>query len=207
MIYAATLIPIVDATAISLTDGLFTVLLAIAILGERVSILHWLCAGLCAAGALIIILGVGNTVSLTINIGVASALAGAVLVSFESILIKTLSSKESPLSVLLYVNIFGVILLSLPSFYYWHPLTIGQTLGFILLGPIAITAQYCWIKAFQNGDAAIVAPINYSWVVFAAVLGIFWFGESLSVSTIVGAALICLGGAGLAKAKPLRNQG
>ncbi len=64
----------------------------------------------------------------------------------------------------------------------------------ILLGPIAISAQYCWVIAYKLADVSLVTPINYTWIVFSALLGYFLFEEELGIPVIIGSACIVLGG-------------
>jgi len=196
---AATLMPIADATAIGLTEGLMIVLLAIVLLGERVALMHWLAVLLSAVGALLVVKGNGPDFTPTLGPGALFALAGAALIAAESILIKTLSARESPLSVLLHVNGFGILLLAGPALWLWTDA--GPWLSWVglALGPLAITAQFCWIRAFQAADAAIAGPIGYSWILFAALLGVVVWGEVPTLATLSGSVLVCTGGVMLAR--------
>ena len=71
--------------------------------------------------------------------------------------------------------------------------------GLLLVGPLAVTAQYCNVLAFRRADASLLGPVNYAWIVFAAALGYVAFGETPSLATAIGGALIVIGGAWLAK--------
>jgi len=127
-IHAATVMPVADATAIGLTDGVLIMLLAIVFLGERVSLRLWVAAAVSALGALIVVrgtapAGVSSTISvLVLSEGAFFALLGAILIAAEAILIKLLAKWESPRAVILYVNFFGMLLLAVPALLVWTPL-------------------------------------------------------------------------------------
>ena len=55
---------------------------------------------------------------------------------------------------------------------------------------IATANQACYIKGMQLGDAAAMAPIDYTRLVFTAVIGFFIFHEVPGVWTIAGAAIV-----------------
>lgn len=202
-IHAATLMPIADASAIGLTEGLIAVALAALILRERVTLGHWLFGVLCALGAYVVI---SDKVSLTsLNYGAAegaiAALAGAIFIAFEALLIKVLARRENALGVLVYVNGLATLILAGPAFYIAYSNAISwQTLApFLLLGPIAITAQFCNIKGYRYADVSILGPINYTWILFATALGVLVFGEIPTLNTLIGAVLIIAGGIGLVR--------
>ena len=67
-IQAAMLIPVADATALGLADGVLIVLLAVALLGERLSALGWTAAGLCLVGSLVVVLGGADGAGQTVGI-------------------------------------------------------------------------------------------------------------------------------------------
>lgn len=206
-IHAATVMPVADATAIGLTEGVLIMLLAIVFLGERVSTPHWIAAALSALGALIVVRGGAGPAEATgaFGEGALFAFLGAVLIAAESILIKVLAKRESPRAVILHVNFFGMLLLAGPALWVWTPPAAWQLALCVGLGPLAITAQYCWIRSYRHADAALVAPIGYTWIVFAALLGLLLFGELPTRATAVGSLLICAGGVMLTRLPEARR--
>ncbi len=200
IIHASYIAPIADVTALGLTDGLLTVLLSVFFLGEIVSKKQWLGGLLCVLGAAVVVYGTSDGQLFNgLNFGLGLALLGALLIAIESILIKVLTNRENALTILLHVNLFSMLILSIPAMYVWQTLDIDQLTFFVLLGPIAITAQYCWVKAYSLEDVAVVTPINYTWIIFAAVLGYMFFDEVIGRFTILGSILITFGGVILAR--------
>lgn len=197
-IHAASVIPIAYATAIGLIEGLLIIALAGLILKEHITRRHWI-AGLVAAGGAYLVVHQSLSGSLDISTsleGLLSALLGAVFIALEALLIKTLARRESALGVLLHVNAFGMIIttglcLILLDWINW--LTPAYFL-FILMGPIAIAGQFFNIKAYRLADAATLAPVHYSWLVFASLLGLAFFNEVPTLVAALGASFILIGG-------------
>ncbi len=201
-IHAPVYMPIWDATAIGLTEGALTMLLAVLFLREAVSGKHWLAALVCTAGALVVVQGQGSQAvfaGLNVHPAAVIALLGALLIAAESILIKILSRRESALTVLLYVNGFACLLLALPVVILWQEVAVRQIAACLLLGPLALSGQYCFIRALRTADAAYLAPFGFSWILFAGLIGWVIFGETPSNATWLGSGLILAGGIALAR--------
>jgi drug/metabolite transporter (DMT)-like permease len=167
-----------------------------------VSGLHWLAALACAGGALIVARGGshGSGVgAVTIAPAAWIALLGALLIASETVLLKVLSSRESAWTVLLHVNFFAALLLAGPALSTWQPMGWAQLGALGLLGPLALSGQYCNIRGYRLADAAFLAPYGYSWILFAAVIGWIAFGELPGATTLWGSVLIVAGGVALAR--------
>jgi drug/metabolite transporter (DMT)-like permease len=199
-VYAAANMPVVSASAIGLMDGVFTVLLGVLIFRERVSGRQYAAAALCLIGAIVVLMskgalaGFGSSSFLPVAVG----LAGAFSVAVESVLIKKLARSEKLLSVLLYVNIFGVLIFAPLGLLNWSWVDSQQLIFFLLLGPMAIAAQSCNIKALRHSDVSVIAPVRYVWIIYGMVFGWFLFGEKVTTVGLLGAGLVLLGGLWLA---------
>ncbi len=208
-IQAAIYMPIADATAIGLTQGLMVVALAAIILRERVTPGHWFAGSLCALGAYVVISGSLSLDSLKFAPveGIIAALAGALFIALEALTIKILARSENALGVLLYVNGFASLILLGPVFYMIQDAEIPAMVlaPFAILGPLAIVAQFCNIKAYRLADVVILGPVNYSWIIFATIIGVLVFDEIPDMRLFIGAALIVAGGIWLIRLSSRHN--
>ena len=204
MIYSSANMPIVDATAIGLLDTVFLVLIGVFFLYEHISIRHWAAIGICFAGVVAIMLskGVFREMSVDYWWPALCALLGALLIALESVMIKRFTQSERRMTILLYANGFGILLLCIPAVLSWGSLNLLHNLAFLLLGPIAILAQYMTLRGYQLADLSVVGPVNYTWLIFAAIIGFVGFGEMPTQWTVIGALLIVLGGVFLLMIKP-----
>lgn len=205
IIHASSVMPVANATAIGLAEGVLVIALAGFLLKERITSLHWL-------AGLIGLLGAGLVVSQSIKItesgfgnweGIFAATIGAFFMAFEALIIKFLSSKEDAVRMLLYVNGFGALIASilLVVFSGWVAFDNADLWKFLIVGPIAIVSQFFNIRANMRVNASVLAPVSYSWILFAALLGFFMFDEVPSMVTFVGSGLIVAGGVIVSRAR------
>jgi len=195
-IYAAAHMPVAAASAIGLLEGIFVVALAVVMLGETVGWRHWLAGLTCGLGALAVVIGQHSATTPfgDVTIPAAMALLGAVLMAFEIIYVKRLTKGDTPLSMLAHVNLFSFLLMLVPAWLSWKSVGPGPILACLMLGPVAILAQYCNIRGYRLADIAVAGPIGYSWIVFAALLGLLAFGEVPDLKAGLGCLTILAGG-------------
>lgn len=206
LIHASANMPIVDATAIGLLYVIFMIGLGVWFLGERITAQHWAGIVLCMVGAAVVMGSRGAFRSFDVAYlwPAAIALGGAILLAFEGILIKTLSRSDQPLTVLLHVNFFGILLLALPALLNWRSTDFADNLPFLLLGPVGITAQYFIIRGYRMADVSVLGPVDYTWLIFAGLIGFAFFQEVPTMGAVIGSAVIAAGGAVLALLKPAK---
>lgn len=208
VIHSSAHMPIIDATAMSLLYVVFVIILGMLIFRERIGQRQGTGMLICAAGALTIMLSRGafRHFDPAYLQPALLAMSGAALFAREGVFIKILSQSDRPMTVLLHVNVFGLMLLAVPALLVWKPLPMAEMLGFVLLGPLGIAGQYCTIRGYRMADISIVGPVDYSWLVFAALIGFVFFGEIPTSGVAIGAALIAGGGIVLATVRPAREK-
>jgi drug/metabolite transporter (DMT)-like permease len=184
--YATTRLPLTNSTAISFTAPLFMILTAIFLLGEKV---RWR-RGLATIAGFIGVLVMVRPDSGTLDMGAMVGLFGAFLGALSTTLIKRLSATEEALTILVYFGLFSSILTAIPAYFVWRPLT-GAELGLLaLVGAVGAVGQFCQVRAFAAGELMAVAPIDYSRLLFAGIIGFLLFAELPDRYTLVGAAII-----------------
>ncbi|SDN82317.1 EamA-like transporter family protein [Aureimonas jatrophae] len=202
IVYASAAMPIIDATAIGLLYVVFVVPLGVVVLREAVNAHHLWGILLSSLGAATVVASRGAFQAFdTAYLWPALvAVPGALLLAFEGLMIRMLAVREDPLVVLVHVNVFGLFLLLLPAWWTWQPTAALSLAPFLLLGPLVVTAQYCIVRGYALAPLAVVGPVDYAWLVFAALIGLAFFGEMPTAGVVVGSLVIAAGGAALAKA-------
>lgn len=189
--YAFAVLPLAETYAILFAAPLMITVLSVPLLGEVVRLHRWLAVLVGLIGVLVVLrpgsadLGLGHLAALVAAFG--SALAGVVM--------RKIGGKERREVLLLYplLTNFGLMLCILPFVY--EPMPI-EDLGLVLLVSIlAIAAMSLMIRAYTLADAAIVAPMQYSQIIWATLFGWLFFGETSDVLTFVGAGIIIASGA------------
>jgi drug/metabolite transporter (DMT)-like permease len=208
VIQAMASMPIVDATAMSLLYVVFVIILSVLIFRERIGGRQALGMLICGGGAVVIMLSRGAFQHFDPSYIRPALLAilGAALFAFEGVLIKILSQHDRPMVVLLHVSVFGLIILTPMALMFWKPLPLIDMLFYTSLGPLGVAAQYCTIRGYRMADISVVGPVDYSWLVFAAIIGFVFFGEIPTVGVAIGSLMIAAGGIVLATVKPAREK-
>lgn len=202
MFTASTLIPLADATAISFTNPVFAMLLAIVLLGEKVGPWRWLGAGLALLGGMILIRPAGGGLEL----GALIALAAAAVTGLEIILIKRLSGRERPLPLMLVNNAIGLVIASIALIFVVKAPTAQQWPWLVTLGVAMAAAQFCFVNGMARADASFAVPFTYATLVFAAAYDLALFGVVPDPVSWIGAAIILSGGGVLAWREGMRRQ-
>ncbi len=194
MFAAVAFIPLSDATAISFLNPVFGMLLAIPLLGERVGPWRWLAAGMAMIGA-VILLRPGPA---TFEFAALLALAAAVLMGCELILIKKLAGRERPFQILLVNNVLGLVIATAAVAPVWVMPTGAQWAALAGIGVLMATAQTCFINAMARADASFVTPFSYVTLIFAAIYDLLIFDVWPDAISWLGAVIILAGAALLA---------
>lgn len=194
--------PLADATAISMTAGVLVVLLGVFVLHERVTARHWSAVVLVLLGAGVVAASQGAFGQHVLAGPAMVAGLSAALFAVDGLLIRVLSLSEPALGVMLHVTAFGLLLVAGPAIVMWQPMPPGLLIFCLALGPVAIVAQFFTIQGYRMAPLSVVGPVDYAWLVFAALLGFVAFGEVPGPGVLGGAVLIVLGGVWLARLTP-----
>tara|TARA_Y100001970_G_C14193339_1_gene836659 strand:+ start:279 stop:1103 length:825 start_codon:yes stop_codon:yes gene_type:complete len=184
--YAVSVIPISDYTALLYIQPIFTILLAIFILGEKAGPRTWVAISLAFLGALIIL----RPGFQDINLGMIAALATGVLFAGVNTCMKTLSRTDSAAVMVAYVSVLMLVLSSVPAYFYWvdpDPVDVPTIIG---VGLFALFGQYSITRAIAVADARVVQPFDFSRLITAAIIGWIVFDEISDLYTWLGALVI-----------------
>ena len=188
--YAFTVLPLAQTYAILFAAPLLITILAIPILGEVVRLRRWL-AVIVGLTGVFVVLRPGAT---DLTLGHAAALTAAVGSSVASIVVRRIGADERPVVMLLYPMMANFVLMGIGLAFVYVPMPI-EHLGLVaLVAAFAWTAGRCIIAAYQAGEAAIIAPMQYSQIIWATLFGVLYFEESMDAATIIGAGIIIASG-------------
>lgn len=195
IIYGNTQMPVVDVTAISQLSAVFLVLLGIVVLGDRLNRRLTIGIAISIAGAAVLLLSRGAFSQFASGylLPTSVVVLGSLLLALEGLFIKMLAASDRPLVTLVHVNLMGMLILAVPAMLAWRS-TGWINLALLGLGPAAILAQYFNIRANTLARISLIAPLSYTSLVFAALIGMVFFAELPTMGVVVGAAIIVLGG-------------
>jgi drug/metabolite transporter (DMT)-like permease len=189
--WSVALLPIAEATALGFTAPLFTTILAVLVLHEKVRLRRWSAVIVGMIGTIVILRpGSGQVMAL----GAAAALFGAVTQAGSTIMIKHLARTESPNAIVAYLTLLLTPISLLPALLVWSWPTWSQLGWMALLGIAGTSAHLCFTRALRAADASAVMPLDFARLVFVALIGIFFFDQIPSAWTWAGAAVIFASG-------------
>ncbi|MCI5095301.1 MAG: DMT family transporter [Rhodobacteraceae bacterium] len=185
------LIPITEAAALMSVNPVLITLGAGLFLGERLGPrrLFGIAVALCGA---VLVIRPGSDVFSTAAL---APLAAAVCYSGYALLTRRVGSGEDVWTSLFYTGLVGTLVLSCVVPFAWvAPDGPALLLMMVVIG-FGTVGQLCLIRAFSQGEAAMLAPYSYTGLIFAALWGILFFAELPDGWTISGALVIA--GSGL----------
>ena len=187
--YAFQKMPLADANALSFTRTLWLVPLAIFVLRERVGPLRVGAALVGFAGVLLMIRrGAGG--SMAVGMPAMAMLASSFLFAFTVTGMKVLTRDHAPMVLLVWSAVLGLVLAIPGAVFVWRWPAPKDLVLLCLMGVIATANQATYIKGMQLGDAAAMAPIDYTRLVMAVGAGFVLFHELPGYWTMVGASVV-----------------
>ena len=195
--YALQQLPLVQAVGVGYTAPLFIALLAMWALHERPS--RWIWAAL-AMGALGVGVALWPELSATQAPGSDARLwgmaaAGVSAITYAGVVVvaRHQAQHDALWTILLVQNLLPVVVLAGPMLWLWQPMPASDIPILLLMGALATGGMLCITWAFSHIEASRAAPMEYTGLVWAALLGFLVFGEVPTVWSLSSAALIMLG--------------
>src|SRR5262245_15883306 len=191
-------LPVVDATAISFVSPLFTVALAALVLKERVRIYRWSAVIVGFSGVLVMLapyLDVGrSTASEAGAIGALFGLVGAFFAAGSTIQTRALTKSETTSSIVFYFSLICALagLATWPLG--WIAPTWPELAALIVIGICGGLAHILLTESYRLAPASLIAPFDYTSMLWTLILGFFILGEVPSVLVFIGAGIITAAG-------------
>lgn len=201
------MLPLPEVTAIGYATPIFAVLFAAVFLGERVRIIRLSAVGLGLIGVMIVIaprLSVGaDALSAAATLGAIMVLIASILRALVQIHVRRLVQTDTTAAIVFYFSITASTLglLTLPLGWATGLSALEWTLPpawviwmLILSGVMGGIAQIMVTASYRFGSASMLAPFDYSSMIFAGCIGYVAFGEVPTGPIILGASLVMAGG-------------
>jgi len=184
---AVSLLPLTQSTAISFSAPLFMVALSALILKEPVSLQRWLAVAVGFVGVLIM---VHPDPKQFVGVGVLFAIAAAIGAAGANIAIREISRTEPGPTIVFYFTLAGaaVGLASLP--FGWVMPSPGVLGLLVAAGLIGGTGQLLLTEAIRRAPVAVVAPFDFTQLVWAGLIGFLVWGETPAMLTLIGAMVV-----------------
>lgn len=191
MVLAFTLLGLIDSLAIFIAYPLIVAALSGPILGETVGPYRW---------AAIAIGFVGMMVILQPGTGVFSpyaliALTSASMFALYTLLTRFAARKDSTATSFFWTGVVGAIAMTVVGVWFWESMQGNDWLWMAALCVTGAGGHYLLIRVYELAEASAVQPFAYLQLVFASLIGISVFGETLKPNVAIGVLIVI--GAGL----------
>jgi S-adenosylmethionine uptake transporter len=199
--YAFSNLPLAEVYAILFAAPMLITVLSIPILGERVGIHRWGAVIVGLIGVLVVL----RPGAAELNLGHAAALAASIGSSLVAVIIRKIGRDERSAVLLLYPMMANVLVMGAILPFVYVPVEGIHFAMFAAMSALGFAGGLLIIAAYKSADAAIVAPMQYSQLVWAAIFGYFFFAEFPDLWTWVGAAIIIASGLYIVLRESLRG--
>ena len=184
------LMPMADVYAILFATPLLVTALSVPLLGEQVGWRRWSAIIVGFAGVMIM-LDPGRG---TVGIGTIAALTAALAASFSVILVRKLSATESTGSIALYSNLLIALVMGGWLLHDYRPMPLADIALAGAAGIAGGAALLALIGAYRRAAAAIVAPFQYSQMIWGVMFGLIVFGDLPSAGVVLGSGIVIASG-------------
>ena len=188
--YAFTRLSLAETYALLFATPLLITVLAVPLLGEVVRLRRWIAVLVGLAGVLVVL----RPGAADLNLGHLAALTAACGSALSAIIIRKVGGAERPAVLILFpmfANI-GVMALMLPQVY--QPVELADLALMASVGLLAMLAQLSIIAAYRSAPAVVVAPVQYSQILWATLFGYLIFNDVPDKWVFIGAGIIILSG-------------
>ena len=178
--------PLAQVTALNFSAPLFAALLAILLLGEVVRTRRIVALAVGFAGTLVIL----RPGIIEIDLGSVLVLLAALTWGLSMIVIKVLSRTESGVTITIYSTLWSLPPTFVAAVFYWETPALHHWAWFVALGVLGTFGNLIFIQAFKESDVTALLPLDFTKLIWAAVVGYLAFAEIPDVWTWVGGTII-----------------
>ena len=190
LFYAACVfLPLADVLTFYMAGPIYTAVASHFLLGEHVGWRRWTAIFVGFAGVVVAL----NPSSASFSIAALFAIAGSLSYSFALVINKKLASTGDA-SLVTYQTLVGLIGGGAFAVMDWRPLTLEGAAAMLLLGVIGTLAHLMLTRSIKLAPVSVLAPIQYTLLLWGILFGMIFFGDIPSTQTLLGSAIIVLAG-------------
>ncbi|RUW46851.1 DMT family transporter [Mesorhizobium sp. M1A.F.Ca.ET.072.01.1.1] len=188
---AARSLQLAELTTIYYAAPIIVTVLSVVMLGETVPLLRWAAVFVGFVGVFIAC----DPARLGFSVPVLLVLAAALLWGIAVVLLRKTAMQERTTIQLVLNNFYFLLFSAVPALIWWRMPDAPQLMLLMSVGALGGVAQYMLFEGMKRAPVSIVAPFEYTSLVWAFALGFAIWGDVPRTEVFMGAALII--GAGL----------
>lgn len=188
--YAFSVLPLAQTYSILFATPLVITILSIPLLGEHVGIHRWFAVLLGLIGVLIVI----QPGSAPLSTGHIAAMFAVLSSALGSVVVRKIGHDERNIVLVLLPMLMSFLVVGAILPFNYQPMPINHLAVLALLSLLSVIAINIMVIAYKVGEAAVIAPMQYSQMVWAIIFGILFFAEQPDSNTLTGAFIIIISG-------------
>jgi len=181
--------PFGAAVSLKYLSPIFAAALAIFIVHEKLRPVQWVFFSIAFLGVMML-KGFDSRVEM---IPLILALVASVIGGLAFIFIRKIGSSEHAMVIVLYYMLISAASMGLLAIPYWSKPLYWEWIVLLLLSIAGFLGQLWMTRAMQMEAVSRVVPLKYLELVYALLIGLFWFGEGYSFLSFLGILLIMIG--------------
>jgi len=189
-VYGFTLLGLIESQAVFICYPLLVAALSGPVLGEDVGWRRWLAIGIGFVGVLVILQpGVG-----VFHPAAIIPLISALMFALYGLLTRYVARRDSTATSFFWTGIVGAIAMTAIGIWYWQPMTTPDWGWMSLLCVSGVLGHWLLTKCYEVAEASAVQPFAYFHLIWASIIGLSLFGESIRINVAIGATIIITAG-------------
>ena len=189
-IYSYTQVGLIVTHALMAVFPLLTVLLSGLFLEEEITRTKIVAVAVGFLGVTIII----NPTNMEFSLVSALPLIAAVNFAIYAVLTRKVASTDNTETSFFWVSLVSAIAITIPSPLFYQPIQLSDLYFLILLCTFSLVGHFLLTNAYRHAEASVLQPFSYFHLFFASIVGIIFFQDPLTISTVAGSGLIVFGG-------------
>ena len=188
--YSFSILPLAQVYSILFAMPLLITVLAIPILGEKVGFHRWIAVLAGLIGVLVVL----RPDNVQLGFGHLAALGAAFSGATASVIMRKIGKDERLVVLMIYPMLMTFFVMAIALQLIFRPMHIEDMRISFLISMLGLIATLFVIASYREGEAAIVAPMQYSQIIWASIFGYYLFGEQINSSMIIGTVIIIVSG-------------
>ncbi len=184
------LLPLAMGVSLYNLTAIFIAVIAIFVLGEPSVFGRWMVVALGLAGALVIVRPTFEGV----DFGALLVIASCALYAIYQVDAKVLSRTEPVPLIVFWTMVLSAPMALVPAAFFWTWPSPEQLFWLFIMGTSGTFANWAMTQAYKIGEMTAIAPVSYTQMVWAGLIGFALFAEVPDLYMWIGAAMIAASG-------------
>lgn len=176
--------------AIGFVGPLFMTALSVPLLGEKVGLHRWSAIAIGLLGALVIIRPSAEGIQIMALVSMFATFLWAT----SMVIVRKLSATESDATLLAYINTSLLLVGAIGAPFVWQGVTWREIALIAALAVTQVIGQWLMLRAFRAAPVGVIAPFQYSGIIWATLIGWFIWGDLPAINVWIGAAILVASG-------------